>query len=119
MIISIVIGENSKKGSFYKDVETSLYYLNSRYYNLEIGRFINADGLIGQTEEILSHNMYVYTSNNPVMRVDPSGYAWYHWAIAGAVVVGLGRAVVATAGGAVPGIHSLEELWCTRRIPVV
>ena len=42
------------------DVETSLYYLNSRYYNPEIGRFINADGLIGQTGDILGHNMYAY-----------------------------------------------------------
>ena len=63
-------------GSFYKDVETGLYYLNSRYYNPEMGRFINADGLIGQTGEILSHNMYAYTSNNPVMRTDSTGM-WF------------------------------------------
>ncbi len=44
---------NKNKGSFYKPVETGLYYLNSRYYNPEIGRFINADGLIGQTGEFL------------------------------------------------------------------
>ena len=50
-----------------------MYYLNSRYYNHEIGRFINADGLIGQTGEILGHNMYAYTQNNPVMYVDPNG----------------------------------------------
>jgi hypothetical protein len=50
-----------------------LYYLNSRYYNPEIGRFINADGLIGQTGDILGHNMYAYTQNNPVMMIDPSG----------------------------------------------
>jgi RHS repeat-associated protein len=56
------------------DEETNLYYLNSRYYNPEVGRFINADGLIGQTGEILSHNMYAYTGNNPVMYYDPNGY---------------------------------------------
>jgi len=64
-----------------------LYYLNSRYYNPEIGRFINADGLVGQTGEILSHNMYAYTSNNPVMRVDENGYFWH--IIGGAIVGGL------------------------------
>ena len=54
--------------------------------------------------------MYAYTSNNPVMRVDPSGYAWYHWAIAGAVVVGLGIAVVAPAGGALPAVVALTAV---------
>jgi hypothetical protein len=53
-----------------------LYYLNSRYYNPEIGRFINADGLVGQPGEILSHNIYAYCGNNPVMNIDPSGYFW-------------------------------------------
>jgi hypothetical protein len=56
-----------------------LYYLNSRYYNPEIGRFINADGLIGQTGDILGHNMYAYTQNNPVMMVDPNGYSPLSW----------------------------------------
>jgi len=31
---------------------------------------------MGEPGEILSHNMYAYTANNPVMRVDPSGYSW-------------------------------------------
>ncbi len=60
------------------DKETSLYYLNSRYYNPEIGRFINADGLIGEPGAILGHNLYAYTQNNPVMKVDPSG-KWPEW----------------------------------------
>ncbi|MDV3428896.1 MAG: hypothetical protein LIR50_18045 [Bacillota bacterium] len=33
-----------------------MYYLQSRYYNPEWGRFINADGLVGSTGELLSHN---------------------------------------------------------------
>ena len=32
---------------YYYDVESEMYYLNSRYYDPEIGRFINADGLVG------------------------------------------------------------------------
>ena len=55
------------------DSETNLYYLNSRYYNPETGRFINADELLGSVGDILGHNMYAYTQNNPVMRVDPNG----------------------------------------------
>ena len=39
-----------------------------------IRRFINADGLLGQQGNILGHNMYAYTQNNPVMYVDPDGF---------------------------------------------
>ncbi|ERJ11048.1 RHS repeat-associated core domain-containing protein, partial [Haloplasma contractile] len=56
------------------DEETGWYYLNSRYYNPEWGRFINQDGILGQTGDLLGHNLYAYTQNNPVMMVDPSGY---------------------------------------------
>jgi RHS repeat-associated protein len=55
------------------DSEINMYYLNSRYYNPEIGRFINADGLLGELGNIQSTNMYAYCANNPVMYLDPSG----------------------------------------------
>ncbi len=55
------------------DEETGWYYLDSRYYNPEIGRFINADGLLGKQGDILGHNMYAYCQNNPVMYSDPTG----------------------------------------------
>lgn len=58
------------------DTETGLYYLQSRYYNPEWGRFINADGIIGQTGELLGHNLFVYCGNSPVSREDPSGFMW-------------------------------------------
>ena len=48
------------------DEETGLYYLQSRYYNAEWGRFINADALIGQPGDLLSFNMFAYCKNNPV-----------------------------------------------------
>jgi len=50
-----------------------MYYLNSRYYNPQTGRFINADGMLGQLGDIQSTNMYAYCANNPVMYLDPSG----------------------------------------------
>jgi RHS repeat-associated protein len=59
------------------DTETGLFYVGSRYYNPEIGRFINADdtGILQLTQgELLSHNMFAYCVNNPVMKSDPSGY---------------------------------------------
>jgi RHS repeat-associated protein len=55
------------------DSEIGYYYLNSRYYNPEIGRFINADGMLGEMGDIPSTNMYAYCANNPVMYIDPSG----------------------------------------------
>jgi RHS repeat-associated protein len=56
------------------DQEIGLYYLNSRYYDPIIGRFISSDGLLGQTGNILSTNMYAYCANNPVMFTDITGY---------------------------------------------
>ncbi len=55
------------------DVETGWYYLQSRYYDPAMGRFINVDGLTGKNGNLLTHNMYAYANNNPVMNVDPNG----------------------------------------------
>jgi RHS repeat-associated protein len=60
--------------SYRYDQEIGLYYLNSRYYDPVIGRFISSDGLLGQTGNFQSHNMYAYCANNPIMMVDPSGF---------------------------------------------
>lgn len=59
--------------SYYYDRETNLYYLNSRYYNPEWGRFINADGIINGNTDIIGHNLYAYCSNNPVGNMDSEG----------------------------------------------
>ena len=56
------------------DAETGLYYLQSRYYNADWGRFINANGVIGQTGEILGHNLFSYCKNNPVNMHDDAGF---------------------------------------------
>ena len=58
---------------YYYDRETNLYYLNSRYYNPEWGRFINADGIINGNTDIIGHNLYAYCSNNPVNLKDNEG----------------------------------------------
>ncbi len=59
--------------SYYYDIETGWYYLQSRYYNPSIGRFISADGLAGQQGNSLNHNMYAYCLNNPVVNYDSNG----------------------------------------------
>jgi RHS repeat-associated protein len=58
---------------YYLDSETGLYYLNSRYYDSSVGRFINADGLISSSSSLLGTNMYGYCENNPISFVDKSG----------------------------------------------
>ena len=55
------------------DTETKLYYLQSRYYNPEMGRFISADALVSTGQGILGNNMFAYCNNNPSTLEDPSG----------------------------------------------
>lgn len=59
--------------SYFYDDETGLYYLNSRYYNPTWGRFINADGILGANNDILSYNLYAYCSNNFINYSDVFG----------------------------------------------
>lgn len=55
------------------DSETELYYLQSRYYSPEWGRFINVDTLVSTGQGLLSHNIYIYCDNNFINNMDPSG----------------------------------------------
>lgn len=63
---------------YYYDVESGFYYLNSRYYDPQVGRFINADGIIVANGDLVGYNMFAYCSNNPVVFADHSGYAQVH-----------------------------------------
>ena len=58
------------------DQETGLYYLQSRYYDPEMGRFINADAFVSTGQGILGNNMFAYCGNNPVCRYDVGGLFW-------------------------------------------
>ena len=55
------------------DAETGLYYLNSRYYDPESGRFINADSFVSTGQGVLGSNMFAYCENNPANYVDNNG----------------------------------------------
>ncbi len=61
---------------YYYDSETGMYYLNSRYYDPETGRFINADDTdyLGASGTVLGYNLFAYCENNPVNCSDPSGH---------------------------------------------
>ena len=91
------------------DGETGFYSLNSRYYDPEIGRFINADGLVATGQGLLGNNMFAYCLNNPVMNVDPSGHAVITASsiLIGIAIVAACAALGAISGGAISGINYL------------
>ena len=77
------------------DRDTGLYYLQSRYYDPAIGRFINADAFAStDTKDLLGTNMFAYCENNPINNHDSSG----DFCIASAIVGGVLNAGLAVAG---------------------
>ena len=75
---------------YYYDSDLGMYYLQSRYYDPVICRFINADipDVITATPTALTDkNLYAYCDNNPVMRTDESGEFWNY--VIGTVVGGI------------------------------
>ena len=80
------------------DGETGLYYLQSRYYDPETCRFINADKFMATGDGILNYNMFAYCGNNPINLSDPEGE------IAGIAIFGV--LVSAVVGAVVSGINT-------------
>ena len=70
---------------YYYDAETGFYYLNSRYYDPEICRFINADGYVSTGQGLLGNNMFAYCLNNPINMLDSMGTE----AVIGGISIGL------------------------------
>ena len=70
---------------YYYDNETGYYYLQSRYYDPDLGRFISADDFnYLNTNNKLSINAYIYCNNNPTSKYDSDG----HEALALGVLIG-------------------------------
>ncbi len=55
------------------DSETGLVYMNARYYDPELGRFISSDDFVPNPNNPQTFNKYAYADNNPISNVDPSG----------------------------------------------
>ena len=82
------------KGYIY-DEETKLYYLISRYYDPEIGRFISPDSVeYIEPSSISGLNLYVYCGNDPINMYDPSG----NFAISIGLLLAIGGIVGAAIG---------------------
>ena len=59
------------------DGETELYYLNARYYDSKIARFLQEDTFSGYADDPLSLNLYSYCVNNPISYTDSTGHDCY------------------------------------------
>ena len=91
---------------YYYDTETKLYYLQSRYYDPEVGRFISADTVnYAEPSKFDGLNLYAYCNNNPVMFVDPSGNS------ISMLVVFLIGAIIGAAFGTGISIHKKKKGW--------
>ena len=90
--------------SYMYDDETGLYYVSSRYYDPEIGRFISPDTtdvLTATPMGLTDKNLYAYCDNNPVIRADHGGDFWH--IVAGAAIGGLIGGISSIVGQAVSG----------------
>jgi len=62
---------------YYEDAETGFYYLQSRYYDAEVGRFVSVDEpgiMAGDFESFNGENLFSYCNNKPVSMSDINGY---------------------------------------------
>ena len=55
------------------DTETDWYYLQTRFYDPAVGRFLNADGYADTGDSVLGTNMFAYCGNNPLNYLDSTG----------------------------------------------
>lgn len=77
-------------GSYWYDSALGLYFMKTRMYDPELGRFMSKDQVSGGGGSALDFNPYLYCNNNPVSRIDLDGKSWwskvtnavsnaYHW----------------------------------------
>ncbi len=100
------------------DAETGLYYVTSRYYDPEIGRFLNADniGYLGAGSNLTGYNLFAYCGNNPVTGYDPAGtldwgnlFKGSGWLAVGVTAIAVGVSVL-TCGVAAPAIMAVAAV---------
>ena len=98
---------------YYYDTETGFYYLQSRYYDPAIGRFINADSFASTGQGFLGYNMFAYCGNNPVIHCDPAGNSAVLGILTSALISGSIGALTSAACAFISGERGFELLDST------
>ena len=81
---------------YYYDIDSCFYYLQSRYYDPQVGRFINVDSQLNTAAGILGFNLFAYCNNNPTKFTDSDGRFPFF-----AITAAIGAVVGAVVGGVV------------------
>ena len=95
---------------YYYDTETGFYYLQTRYYDPTICRFINADNyeLVAELSQTVGQlNLYAYANNNPIMLTDETGEGFFTALLIG-VVVG---AILGGIDGGITAVAAEQNFW--------
>ena len=106
------------------DAETGWYYLQSRYYDPSIGRFISADVYLSTGQGVLGHNAFAYCLNNPVNMSDPTGClseltTFFMVVAVAALAVTAVAVTIATCGVAAPAVAAVGVGLSTATATVV
>jgi len=70
-----------------EESQFGLYFYNARWYDSALGRFIQADTIIPQSNNSLSWDRYAYVGNNPCNNTDPDGHCYPVCTVLGIVQV--------------------------------
>ena len=127
---AMMIFEKHGNLKYYFDVETGFYYLQSRYYDPIVGRFINGDApdileLLTLVYDVLGINLFAYCMNNPILCSDPSGhYGWWdfyraRWFVAGVINTVISFLVGGALGAVSKFFKNLAAKYTAKRAAVL
>ena len=77
-LVNEPVGQRLKFTGQWHDAATNMYYLYRRFYDPELGRFLSPDPVLGHLTVRQSLDRYVYTVNNPLRYIDPTGEDWWN-----------------------------------------